>query len=496
MAAKKPNIIIIMTDQQRADFFAGEGFGVDTMPRLEALAREGTRFRRAYTSSPLCTPARCSLFTGRFPKATRVKDNHRGGVEILRAAPDLFDVLAGQGYTINLVGKNHAYLREDQCTVWEPYGHHGYLGRARQSPAERAFDDWLKARGNRISEEPAPFGAELQQPARIVRDAIEALPVMRRQGPFFLWLSFPEPHNPCQASEPYYSCFDPAEIPPRLAGPEDAAARGGKWRWMREAQDIWRPGIDGLADRFRATYCGMIRQIDDQIARFVGVLREQGLWEQSVVVFLSDHGDYAFDWGLHGKGVGMPESLIRIPLILWGPGITAGADDTEHFVSIVDLLPTLCEALGLEIPAGVQGRGLWPLLTGDRVPDEEFATVYAEVGVGDLHWEPDRPDGAPLHFDLQGPTFDGLNCVSMSGKLKMVRRGNWKLLFDMMGSGELYNLDYDPAELHNLFGQPDHAAVQQRLMADLLRWTIRAEDDMPEGIYQHRRNPHNWYWGV
>ncbi len=488
---ERPNVIIVMSDQQRADFCRAEGFALNTMPAVDALAASGRRFRRAYTSSPLCTPARCSLFTGRYPKATRVKDNYRSGADIWKPCPDLIDVLRERGYSINLCGKNHAYLREENCRFWSPYGHHGYLGSRPLGPEERRFDAWLKARGNRIAEEPSPFPAELQQPHRIVGDAIECLRQVGRD-PFFLWVSFPEPHNPSQASEPYFSCFDPADMPPRLATGEHALAKGGRWRWMKEAQEVWSPGIEALADRFRATYCGMIRQIDDEVGRLFEHLAAARLLERTIVVFLSDHGDYAFDYGLHGKGVGMPECLVRIPLVVWGAGVQAGVNELD-FVSITDLMPTLCEALGVEIPAGVQGRSLWPMLTGGSYPHCEFESVYAEVGVGDLYYEPSTPDEPPLHFDLRGPSFDGLNCVSMSGKQKMVRKGHHKLLFDMMGRGELYDVAADPAELHDLYGRPEAAAVQADLMEELLGWTIRTEDDMPKGLYEHRRHPRNWY---
>jgi hypothetical protein len=141
-------------------------------------------------------------------------------------------------------------------------------------------------------------------------------------------------------------------------------------------------------------------------------------------------------------------------------------------------------------PDGVQGRSLWPILTGDPFPAEEFRSIYAELGVGGIHYTvAERP---PLHFRYEGPSFDELNSVTQSGNLKMVRMDDWKLTLDSQGNGELYDLSADPAELDNLFGQPAHAARQLQLTTKLLQWTIRTEDDLPGGRYTRKRPHNNW----
>jgi arylsulfatase A-like enzyme len=159
-------------------------------------------------------------------------------------------------------------------------------------------------------------------------------------------------------------------------------------------------------------------------------------------------------------------------------------------------MPTLCEAAGAGIPHGSQGRSLWPLLQGKSYPQEEFRSIYAESGFGGLHYtssdhlpfsvaQRQRPDG--------GISFDGLNPCSQSGYLKMVRMGRWKLLFDMMGTGELYDLERDPHELENLFDDPSLAAQRAELLAELLRWTIRTQDTLPTARYPTKWAARNWY---
>jgi arylsulfatase A-like enzyme len=487
-APRRPNMVLIMTDQQRADFFRSEGFALDTMPFIDSLSARGARFSHAYTPLPACVPARCSLLSGRFPKATRVRENSGSGNFF--GPDDLVKILRAQGYSINLSGKNHSHLKAGDFDFFAPYGHDAGGRPQRRTPDQVKFDDWLKSLDHGVSLAPTPFPLELQHPHRIVDDAIECLEG-RGERPFFLWVSFPEPHNPYQVPEPYFSLFPEEQIPSRVAGPEAAQRKGGKWRWMQRLIQQKRPDYDQHWRRYRADYCGMIRLIDDQLKRLVDHLQARGLLKNTILIYTSDHGDFGADYGLQRKGVGLPECLIRVPLWFAGPGIVPGRRFREELVSLVDIMPTLCEALGVEIPYGVQGRSLWPLLTGQDYPKEEFASIYAELGIGGLPYgEQERPK---LHFPYEGPTFDELNSVTQSGNLKMVRRGDWKLLFDVVGLPELYNLKEDPGELQNRYEDPACRDVVRQMCEELLRWTLRTEDNLPGARYTPKPAPRNWY---
>ncbi len=484
----RPNIVLIMTDQQRADFFRSEGFALDTMPFVDAWSAQGARFRRAYTPMPVCAPARCSLFAGRYPKATRVREN--GGIRNFFGPDDLARILRGLGYSVNLCGKNHSHLRREDFDFHSPYGHNGGGRPERLTDEFRAMDAWLKDLRHRVSLEPAPFPAECQPPARVVSDAIECVD-LQADRPFFLWLSFAEPHNPYQVSEPYYSLFPEASIPERAAGPEAIAGKGAKWRWERALLESKNPGYDRHWRRYRANYLGMIRLIDDQLRRFAAHLERRGLTGNTLVVYVSDHGDYAADYGLLRKGVALPECLVRVPFWIAGPGVRPDPIPREDFVSLVDVMPTLAEALGVEPPYGVQGRSLWPMIAGGEYPREEFRSAYAELGFGGVYYgEEERPK---LHFTYEEPYFDELNSVTQSGNLKMVRMGKWKLTFDMLGRGQLFDIESDPAELRDRWAEPALGAVREELLAELLRWAIRTEDDLPGGSYTPKRADRNWH---
>ncbi len=496
---RRPNIVIIMTDQQQAAASAREGFPLDTTPFLDNLAREGMWFDRAYTAAPVCGPARVSILTGRFPSAHRVRVNHHR--HLATYEQDLVDVVRGAGYATAMIGKNHSHLTPDRLDHWFELSHEGGSGEGR-TDHEKAFDRWMDDLNHGVSMEPTAFPPECQGPYRAVSDAQEWVRSIKGR-PFFIWLSFAEPHSPYQVPEPYFSLFPPETLPPVRAGREALDEKGFKWRWTKGLGQLVYPSYDEILPQMRANYFGMLRLIDDQVRRFVEFLDAEGIRQNTLLVFVADHGDFAGQYGLMRKGPEMPEALIRVPLSFAGPGVQSNKDPHPAHVSVTDILPTLCEAIGIPIPPGVQGRSLWPLLIGGDYPAQEFASVYAEQGFGGLHYtehdvESDNPDPERRVVPglKQGPTFDCLNSVSQSGTMRMLRKGEWKLVFDMQGHGQLYDLARDPAELRNLYDHPECVEVQREMVAELLAWTLRAQDPLPLPTkYTVKSDPRN-YWAL
>lgn len=485
MGDRLPNIVVLMTDQHRAGFTAGSGFELDTMPQLDALAAGGARFDRGYTTAPACVPARTSLLTGRYPSAHRVRQNST--THHVARGEDLLDVLRGAGYSLHFSGKTHMYRQADDFDSF--HGPFMHVSAPDGTAADGAFRQWLDDLDHGPSSEPTPFPVEQQYAHRIVDGAIEGLRARDTDRPFFGWLSFPEPHNPYQVPEPYFSMFDPDALPERGAGPEAAGGKGEAWRWLQRLVEEKRPGHDDEWRRYRATYCGMLRMVDDQVGRFVGYLEEEGLLDDTVIFFVSDHGDYVGDYGLQRKGAGLPEALVRIPFMVRGPGVVPRVNETDH-VGLADVLPTVCDIVDRPIPLGVQGRSMWPMLTGHPYSEADFASAYAERGFGGLPYTSDeRP---PLHFDYGGTTYDELNTVTQSGSSAMVRAGRWKLVFDLTGDGELFDLEKDPMELDNLWGDPAFAEVRAGMVESLLWWRMRVADDLPQGQYTTKQAEHGW----
>lgn len=494
--AETPNIVIIMTDQQRADLSRREGFALDTTRFLDGLARQGVWFDRAYTSMPICCAARVSMLTGRYPSAHRVRTNHN--IEDAYYDRDLFDVCRAQGYTTALVGKNHSHLTREKTDHWYECGHLGIDDRNR-TQEEKDFDDFLHGTHFHLSKEPTPFPLECQIPYRLVTHAQQWVESVRDK-PFLLWLSFPEPHNPYQVPEPYYSMFPPETLPQPISRDGDLPGKGFKYEWCRQSFERAFPDFSESMPRARSNYLGMLRMLDDQIKRFIESLDDQGLRDNTIIIFLADHGDFVGEYGLMRKGPGLAEALTRIPLQICGPGINPGDGPHPAHVSICDIFPALCEAVGAALPDGVQGRSLWPVLTGDPYPESEFASAYVEQGFGGLHYTSGEPldpreDGLTPASGGEWGAFDCLNSRTQSGTMRMVRKGDWKLIYDMQGEGELYHLSRDPSELHNLHSDPTAADKRAELTQEMLTWLLRTQDPLPlpRRRYVMKRDPRG-YW--
>lgn len=477
--SNKPNVIIIMTDQQRADMRKSEGFALDTMPFLDHIAGEGADFSKAYTSMPACVPARVSMLTGRYPNATHVRTNHNAKDAFY--AKDLLDVMKENGYKTALCGKNHSHKKREDFDYWYELSHEGGYGMKNEdTDEEKAFDEYLHDLKHLTDPNPTPHRLECQGPYRAVSKSIEWIDELGEDDPFFLWLSFAEPHNPYQVPQPYHSLFPPDTLPPNLTDKAALEDKSFKYRWLREMWEQSIPNFEEGIPRTRANYCGMLRLIDDQIKRIVEYLEESGLKDDTIIVFLSDHGDFAGEYGLIRKGPELPEVLSRIPMIFMGPDIKGQGKLANLHVSITDIMPSICEAIGAEIPRGVQGHSLWPIITGIKKDDENLDCAYMEHGFGGRYYDYDD-DLDPEEEGAINPycTFDCLNSWTQAGTMRAVRKGKMKLIYDMDGNGQLYNLEKDPLETDNLFDKQGYEKDRADMMECLLTQIIRAQDTLP-----------------
>jgi arylsulfatase A-like enzyme len=499
--ARKPNIIFIECDQFRADVCRREGFALDTTPFLDFLARSGSWFNRAYAASPSCVPSRNSLWTGRWPTATGIKSNAN-----LEDPPNfktgLDEIIRSQGYKMAAIGKMfHSYLRlrRHEFDYFKPYGHLGEPGAT--DPAVKKFNAFLESTEFYACFEPSPFPVEMQQPYRMITDAQDWINSLGSQEPFFIYLSINEPHNPYQVCEPYFSMFPPDQLPPLKAGSQTIRQKGEKYLQLKKLMARAYPNLDDHIPRLRSIYFGMLRLIDDQIKRLVDFLQQKGIYDNTLIIFAADHGDYAGEYGLIKKGAGVPECLTRIPMLWHGPGIIKQAEPHPAHVSNTDILATICDLLGVPLPMGVQGRSLWPLLTGQTYPEDDFTSMLVMQGMGGLDYASIKElDGyREGTFQRKSPRFfDELNSWTQSGTLRMLRKGDWKLVYDMQGRGELYHLAVDPAELTNLFSFPGHIDKRIELLQDMLAWELRTQDPCPlpdAGPHKYilKRDPRN-YW--
>lgn len=486
----KPNIIIVMTDQQRADLRKAAGYSLDTMPFLDKWAQSGVDFSCAYTPNPTCMPARVSMFTGRYPESHKVRTNHNR-VDA-RYTEDLLDVLRKEGYSTAMCGKNHTHHTANDFDFWEETGHLGHEGNLEHSSEEEIFADFLDATQHMESHVPSPGGVEVQHPYRNVSSALKFIDQREKEKPFFMWVSFAEPHNPYQVPEPYFNMFPPDSLPPLNTSVQDLDKKGSRFVWLRKVwEQVLGENIEERILRVRSNYHGMLRLIDDQFKRLIEGIESRGLSENTIVLFLSDHGDFAGEYGLIRKGPDLPDVLTHIPMIWHGPDIRTHGRLENSFVNIVDILPTICNVLGINTPFGVQGKSILPLLTGENIPKSEYETAFAESGFSGLYWT--EEDGLDLKTEgasVKIGTFDCLNTWTQCGQMRMLRKKNYKIQVDMMGTGYLYDLKADPSEINNLWDNSEFLIVKSDMLTELMAAALKACDSLPAPHFRYRTKIH------
>lgn len=465
----RPNVLFVLTDQERYDYSAPDGPSVET-PTMDRLSSEGMRFERAVTPISICTSARASLLTGLFPHGHGMLNNSHEA-DAIRAnlpaeLPTFSELLAESGYEPTYTGKWH--VGDDQTP--EDFGF-SYLGGSdvHHDDIDEAFREYREERGTpleeteledeiytRGGEESGTFVAattpvDLEDTrayflAERTIDAIEAHAEGDREGPFFHRADFYGPHHPYVVPEPYASMYDPEDVerPDSYAETFDGKPRVHEnflhYRGVADFDwDTWAEAV--------AKYRGFVTMIDDQLERILKSLEEHGLEAETAVVHASDHGDFVGGHRQFNKGPLMYDDTYRIPLQVRWPGVVEPGSVCEDPVHLHDLAATFLEMGGLEVPKSFHSRSLVPLLEGED-PEERPDSVFAQY-----------------HGDEFGLYTQ-----------RMVRTRGYKYVYNGPDIDELYDLEGDPAELQNLIDHPGYADVREAMRERLVDWMNRTED--------------------
>ena len=458
-----PNTLILADDQQRYDTVGANGSAICRTPNQDRLAREGVSFSHAFTCTAICSSARSALLTGRYPHNGGLMNNTHERDALALEMPDgtrtYAQHLREAGYRSAYIGKWHAG-RDKTPTDWgyDFYNPDGFLGPVRDrlgiagnppvsGPSGFALAPWwnIPAHGRRDIPVEACVEHTLAEAAmQFIRDYEEQ---RRRDGrPWHVRVDWQAPHWPHYLPEPYFSMYDPKDIPP---WPNFGDAFEAKPYANNRLVEQWRVGNIGWPEwaELVARYFGHVSMVDRGMGLVLDALDETGAAENTLVIFTTDHGDMTGSHGIFNKG-GVPyEEIYHIPMVIRWPGVAQPGRVCDRFVMIQDFFPTILDAAGCAFEDTDESASLLPLVRGEESGwrrDAAFCAYYAdEVGMHEL---------------------------------RILRNRRYKFVYNVVDRNELYDLEEDPHELHNLFCDPAHADVRREMGREMLSWMERTDD--------------------
>ncbi|MBI1374349.1 MAG: sulfatase-like hydrolase/transferase [Phycisphaera sp.] len=477
-----PNILWICTDQQRYDTIGALGQPLVRTPHIDKLIGEGVTFDRAYCQSPVCTPSRASFLTGRYPRTTRCRQNGQSMPATERLVPR---ELADRGYVCGLAGKLH--LASASAGKIEPRIDDGYADEHfhwSHHPQDdwghaNAYIEWLASRGHTWDELYGPaispwvydgIPAEhhqttwcAEQTSAFIREMGARGGGHVRQAPWMFSVNIYAPHHPFDPPREYldrYLARNPLHtipLPRTRPGELDS-----KTTFMRADHHTARDGIatytvDQMSDDDKrlitAAYHAMCEHIDDAVGTMLAALDESGQRDNTLVIFMSDHGELLGDHDVYLKGPHFFEPSVHVPLTMRWPGRFREGLRVDGLVELVDLAPTLLNAAEIDTPEAMQGRSLLPICTGDADPSHHRDHVFCEYYNA---WQ---------HKDAYGT---------------MLRTADHKIVvYHGTDQGELYDLRADPDEFDNLWDDAAHAETKVRLMKACFDASVFTMDPTP-----------------
>jgi arylsulfatase A-like enzyme len=450
---RRPNVLLLYTDQQRWDTIARAGYPHMHTPNLDGLAADGALLQNAFCNNPVCMPSRQSMLSGRYPSALGTTCN---GIEMPPDVPHLATILKPYGYHAASIGKLHfkCHSNRDHREPHPSYGFDTLVLSDEPGCYEDAYVKWVKERDRsqlencQVGTPPAWTGEPIQKPREVVEPyafegpqdmthtafvAEETCAFIRRHAgePFFAVAGFYAPHTPLNPPQRFVDMYEPAQLP-------EPVMNEGEDRFGL-SPDEWR--------RVRAHYYALVSHVDDQVGRILAALDDAGLRDETIVIFTSDHGEHLGDHGLIQKGPPGYDSCAHVPLIVSWPGRIGGGAAPAELIEAVDLAPTVLDCCGVQAPPFFQGRSFRPLLEGGDY--EERASVFIE------------------------------HRIPFGRSWKTVRTQAHKYAACNNGRELLFDLEADPGELEDVAGRPEQAELLNAMRRELLRRWFDVERQYP-----------------
>ena len=459
---KKKNILFLLTDQQRYDTLSCNNLSQCQTPVVDELAKNGFNFSYAYTPIALCSPARGSIMTGLYPhnhgQLTNTGDNFNGVFD-----KNIIDkktwtkVLNDNGYLNGYIGKWHLPKEGDNSlwglNKWDLY--RTYYDELK----ETGIKDFYDYHGSHLMDSewgvsnPPVWGKsgltyDQMQETWSANKTIDMIKDFKdKDNPFMVMTSFKGPHWDYMVPEPYDTMYDPKSIEkwgnfddPFINKPEIQQKEILRWNAGHLTWKDWQGMI--------AAYWGYCTFIDHEIGRIISYLKEKNLYEDTIIIFSTDHGDMIGSHRIFNKGFQMYEETHRIPLVIRIPGESNNGKKIESFVSHVDLFKTICDLADINVNNENDGFSLRNLIKGDNANSRD--SIFAE-----FHgYEP---------------------CLT---SIRMVRTKKWKYIYNPFSIDELYDMESDPFEIHNLAPRIGHKAVLSRMKERMIEWMRSTNDDL------------------
>ena len=467
MAAERPNILWICTDQQRYDTIRALGNPHINTPSIDKLVGEGVSFTQAYAQSPVCTPSRAAFLTGRYPRTTKCRQNGQAMPPNEKLISRLF---ADAGYTCGLGGKLHLATCANgvvETRIDDGYEVFHWSHHPQPDWPENAYTQWLHSKGTSWEElyggpstDYIKHGVpeEFNQTTWCAEKTIEFIRAKKGEPWFFSYNCF-APHHPFDPPAEFLAKYNPADMPlPKTkTGELENKTTYQQLDGQFSHNDPNAYDMGKMTDRDKqeitAAYYAMVELIDKQVGRMVSVLEETGQLENTIVIFMSDHGEMLGDHGFYLKGPHFYDEAVRVPLVFsWKDRFQADLR-ADCLMELIDIAPTLLEASGLEIPEYIQGRTLLPILLGQAPAGQHRDYVFSEYYNA---WTHKHSYGSMLRTREE----------------KMV-------VYHGTDQGELYDLKSDPDEFENLWSDASHAELKMRMMKACFDASVFTMDPSP-----------------
>lgn len=468
-ASRKPNLLVFLPDELRADAVAGEAAQNVHAPNIHNLASESVVFERTYVTQPICAPARSSLLSGRWPHQTGCTRNERALSRDFLCLPQM---LQDSDYRTGYFGKWHlgdeAFAQRgfQEWASTEEYAKSA--GRGKKKKTESDYTKFLLGKGyqpqpkkgqtfDRLFVSTLPF--ELSKPRFLELKASDFLE-RHRNEPFVLFVAFYEPHPPYNGP---FNDEHPLDAVTLDASAGDTFGEDVPLRY-RLLQEHFRKqmGTEAAYRETKQKYLGLITEIDYSVGAILAKLDELGLRENTITVLTSDHGDMMSAHGLLEKIV-MFEQSARVPLLIRAPG--EGPKHCSQPVSQIDFAPTMLDLLGKPAHPQCVGRSRAGLVRGETIAPESIF----------LQWSPTKE---PIHGRSKLASPNDVQRVLDESTRAVISPDGWKLCLRDKDKNELYNLRDDPEERHNLFYTNDHRSVVSGLTKRIHDWQQNVGDNI------------------